>query len=78
MDSVRKKLICREQHCYIYDKYDDGHEFLACTRCGTIFMDTRNRLTYTERRELLGAVMFALFGLPLLWAFIWLYWIAFS
>lgn len=73
-----RKRICYDQHAYVYDKYDDGHEFLACTRCGVIFMDTRNRLTYQERKDLVIGVFAALVGLPIMWAFIWMYWIAFG
>jgi hypothetical protein len=41
-------------------------------------MDTENKLTYLERRDLTVGVFGCIVGLPILWAFIWLYWIAFS
>jgi hypothetical protein len=67
-----------DKHSYRYRKYDTGHEFLWCDRCELIFVDTENKLTYQERRDLTVGVFGCIVGLPILWAYIWLYWIAFS
>lgn len=75
MGTVKKYC---SSHNYRYIRYDDGHEHLSCNRCGTVFFDSRNQLTYEERRNLISSLFGAIVGLPILWAFIWLLWIAFG
>ena len=67
-----------EDHDYHYTEYADGHEFIVCTLCSYVFVDTRNRLSVQERRELIGTVLSVAIGLPLLWGFIVIAWGAFG
>ena len=69
---------CRDDHSFRYARTWDGDEHLSCSKCGTVFFDSRNQLTYQERRDLIAGVFGALIGLPFLWAFIWLLWVAFG
>jgi len=63
-----------EDHDYHYTEYDDGHEFIVCTYCTYVFVDTRNRLSVKERREVIGSLFGALVALPLIWLFIVIMW----
>jgi len=63
-----------EDHDYHYTEYDDGHELIICTYCTYVFVDTRNRLSAQERRDLIGSVFGAMVALPLIWLFVVIVW----
>lgn len=63
-----------DDHDYHYTEYDDGHEFIVCTLCSYVFVDTRNRLSVYERRELVGTIATVFIAIPLLWGFIMIAW----
>lgn len=73
------KRFCRESgHDFLYTKYTDNHEFLVCTLCGVVFLDTRNRLTYEEKRDLIKMLLMTPFIIGGIWLFIVMAWAAFG
>ncbi len=70
---------CKQDgHDFQYTRYTDGHEFLVCTLCGKVFLDSRNRLTYQEKRELIKMLFMTPLLIGAVWLFIVLLWVAFG
>jgi len=65
-------------HDFQYITYTDGHEFLVCSLCGKVFLDTRNRLTYEEKHELIRMLVLTPFVIGFIWLFIVTMWTAFG